>query len=491
MMISEALYALIKLTPQEKDATLELYRLANDQFIWLKNEETKVALLLLANAAEQGLKSNDYQSQWLSAQWDHLKTIPFPSLHQQALFDTTLTHNLLHYYSDVRYGRIKPSRANSKFTYSKDPIELAQKIWNAIQKSTLIQLGQQFEPTLSFYHNLKKALHNYQKAIKDFPKIAFKFKKPLKIGQKDPQVIKLRRLLITLADFVSIKEISLSVLNSQLYDKPLSEAIKRFQKRHRLKATGRVSKQTVRALNFPLTKRLEKIELGLERFRWVPRYDEDQLIFVNIPSFRLWAFNSLTDKKVKPLTIRVVVGKASRHKTPTFSSKMKYLVFRPYWGIPYSILKNEVFPGMKRDANYLTNRNMELIGNRVRQRPGSRNALGLVKFIFPNKYSIYLHDTPSKSLFRRTRRDFSHGCVRVSKPATLAAYLLKWKTSRVKRAMNRGSGGRRQNLEKEIPVILFYSTALALENSSVTFLNDVYGRDAKLIRLLKKKVKRI
>ncbi len=348
----------------------------------------------------------------------------------------------------------------------------------------MLQLSNDFEPQLKFYKNLKQALHNYQRANNQYPHLAFKFPRTLKKGQQNHQVIKLRKLLITLGDFKFIEGINNAVIDNPIYDEAMSEAIKHFQRRHRLRVTGRIDKATVKQLNIPLSKRIEQIKLGLERFRWLPRYKEDKLIFVNVPSFRLWAFNSLKNNKIKPLSIRVVVGKASKTRTPIFSSKMKYLVFRPYWGIPYSILKKEVFPGMKRDPNYLANRNMELVGNRVRQRPGGRNALGLVKFIFPNKYSIYLHDTPSKSLFKRTRRDFSHGCVRVSKPANLAAYLLNWKLKKVKRAMHRGRGSQRATLKQEIPVIIFYSTVLAMNDASVTFLNDVYGYDKKLKRKL-------
>ncbi len=488
-LIKEVLQGFINTTPQEKEAMDEIYDLANHQFLWSNNQQIKIeiALLLLAAANEKGLQSEDYQSQWLSLQWQQLKKNRMSSLYQLALFDTTLTHNILHYYSDLHYGRIQPKLVKFLFNPQKDPLKLAHQTWTAIQKNTMIELSRQFEPQLHFYTNLKKGLHNYQKAAKNHLELKFKFVKPLKIGRSDPQVIKLRRLLITLGDFIFIHKIDKVILDSHVYDRAMAKAVKHFQKRHGLKATGRVDKRTLKSLNKPLSERIEQIKLGLERLRWIPRYQEDQLVFVNVPSFRLWAFNTLKDQKRKPLSIRVVVGKASKTRTPIFSSKMKYLVFRPYWGIPYSILKNEIFPGMKRDANYLANRNMELIGNRVRQRPGKRNALGLVKFIFPNKYSIYLHDTPSKSLFKRTRRDFSHGCVRVSHPADLASYLLKWKPAKVKRAMHKGRGSQRAKLEKEIPVVIFYSTVMAAEDGTVTFLKDVYNYDAKLKLELNKK----
>ena len=486
-IIAEMLQGLITSVPQEKKATKEIYRLSAHRLIWFNSRQTEIALILLATANTKGLNTEDYQSQWLNLQWEQLNKNSHTTFYQRALFDNTLTNSILHYYSDLRYGRIKPKRVKFLFEPNKDPIKLAQQTLNAIQNSTMLQLSNAFEPKLHFYRNLKKALHNYQKANKNYPHRVFKFSTALKTGKSHPEVIKLRHLLITLGDFNFIKGIDSTVLKSPLYDRAMTEAIKHYQQRHGLKATGHVDKKTMKQLNIPLSKRIQQIKLGLERFRWIPRYEEDQLIFVNVPSFRLWAFNSLKDKKIEPLSIRVVVGKARKSRTPVFSSKMKYLVFRPYWGIPYSILKNEIFPGMKRDANYLSNRNMELVGNRVRQRPGGRNALGLVKFIFPNKYSIYLHDTPSKSLFKRTRRDFSHGCVRVSQPADLAAYLLNWKSKKVKRAMYKGRGSQRVKLKKEIPVVIFYSTVMAADDATVTFLNDVYGYDARLKRELNKK----
>lgn len=480
-ILTEMLQGLIASTSQEKKATTEIYRLSNHHLIWSKSQQTEIALSLLATAHTKGLNSEDYQSNWLAIQWQQLKQPRLPAFYQWALFDSTLTKNILHYYSDLRYGRIKPRRAMFYFNPAKDALKLAQQTWDAIENGTMIELSDHFEPSLPFYRNLKKALHHYQKAANDHPQL--NFKSPLKTGSNNPQVIELRRLLITLGDFVFMKKVKLSTLNSPIYDKAMAKAVKHFQRRHGLRATGRVDKRTVRALNTPLLKRIQQIKLGLERFRWIPRHKEDQLIFVNIPSFRLWAFNSLNKK---PLTMRVVVGKASKHKTPVFSSKMKYLVFRPYWRIPYSILKNEIFPKMQRDPGYLARHDMERIGNKVRQRPGKRNALGLVKFIFPNDYAIYLHDTLSKSLFKRTRRDFSHGCIRVSQPADLASYLLKWDTAKVKKAMSKGKS-RRANLKKDIPVVLFYSTVMAVDDATVTFLNDIYGYDASLIRQLNRR----
>lgn len=335
------------------------------------------------------------------------------------------------------------------------------------------------------YENLKRALNNYQDAYKQDPK-GFKSSKSLKKGGKSEQVARLRHLLITLEDFPVDKDgqPKNTTTTEDVFDKPLADALKNYQGRHWLKKTGYVDNRTLKTLNHPLPKRIEKIELGLERLRWQPHYEENRLILVNIPSFRLWAYNNLDEK---PFTIRVVVGKTKGHKTPVLSSKMGHVVFRPYWGIPSSILKKEIYPAMKRDPTYLKRHNMEMTrGGRVRQKPGGRNALGLVKFIFPNRHAIYLHDTPSKSLFRRSKRDFSHGCVRVSNPDKLAGYLLGWKKANIKKAMYKGKN-RWVKLKHKMPIMIMYSTVLALKGPHVSFIGDVYGKDATLKRLLNKK----
>ena len=478
---------IIASTPQEKEATAEMYRLSNYSLIWLNNKQVDVALELLNEANTKGLHSEDYKSKWLNLQWQQLQKNIKPSFHQLVLFDTALSNNLLHYYSDLRYGRIKPSQAGFNFDVNKEPLKLALETFEASQKGTIKKLSDSFEPTiLPFYRNLKKALLNYQKAIKKHPLVAFKFAKTLKVGDSDPQLVELRSLLTELGDFVFIRKGDEIAVNSTTYDKAMAEAIKNFQERHDLNVNGTLDKDTVKALNIPLSNRIEQIELGLERLRWIPRHEEDQLVLVNIPSFRLWAFDSLKKEKSKPLSMRVVVGKASKHQTPIFTAKMKHLVFRPYWNVPQSIIKNEIMPKIQRNPNYLAYSNMERVGQGIRQRPGSRNALGLVKFLFPNSYSVYMHDTPSKKLFDRSRRDFSHGCIRLAQPADLAEHILKWDATKVKQAMNKGNS-RWINLEKEIPVVIFYSTAIAPNGEGVNFLSDIYDYDARLKEALRKK----
>ncbi|MCK5897684.1 MAG: L,D-transpeptidase family protein [Methylococcales bacterium] len=482
-LIIEIVNTLLETTPVEKKTTKELYKLSEQKPVWTSDKNIKAAFKLLGNAHRKGLKNKDYKVEWLKTKWKFLKNAKFPSFHQVALFDSTLSNSVLHYYSDTRYGRIKTRRVGAFLEQNKKVPEFTQKIWDAIQNEQLVELEEEFEPTLFLYENLKRALNNYQDAYEQDPK-GFKSGKTLKKGGKGEQVARLRRLLITMEDFPVDKDgqPKNTTAAENVFDKSLVEALKNYQGRHWLKKTGYVDNRTLKTLNHPLPKRIEKIELGLERLRWQPHYTENRLILVNIPSFRLWAYNNLDEK---PFTIRVVVGKTKGHKTPTLSSKMGHVVFRPYWGIPSSILKKEIYPAMKRDPSYLKRKGMEMTrGGRVRQKPGGRNALGLVKFIFPNRHAIYLHDTPSKSLFRRSRRDFSHGCVRVSQPGDLAAYLLGWKKANVKKAMHKGKNNRWVKVKGKIPVMIMYSTALARTGPGVTFIGDVYGKDATLKRLL-------
>jgi murein L,D-transpeptidase YcbB/YkuD len=260
-------------------------------------------------------------------------------------------------------------------------------------------------------------------------------------------------------------------------------------------------------LNTPLSQRVRQLELVLERWRWVPHSFARPPIVVNIPEFRLRAY----DDRYRPeLEMKVVVGKAYRHKTPVFSSEMTHLIFRPYWDVPLSIQRAELVPKMVKDPAYLAENDYEIVDSRrqlistravsadmlaqlrsgklfIRQVPGEKNALGLVKFLFPNEYNVYLHSTPAKSLFLRSRRDFSHGCIRVEKPEELAQWVLRgvpgWDMDHIQEAEH-GVDSERVNLDKPIPVLIVYGTAVVRADEEVFFFDDIYGHDAALAELL-------
>ncbi len=231
---------------------------------------------------------------------------------------------------------------------------------------------------------------------------------------------------------------------------------------------------------------------------------------VNIPEFRLRAYAA--DGKVV-LTMNVIVGKAMRHETPVFDRDMQYVVFRPYWNVPPSIQRSEIVPAVSRNRDYIAQKNYEVTTHNgqvitsgpisdevleqlragklaVRQKPGPSNSLGLVKLIFPNEYNVYLHSTPAQQLFAQTRRDFSHGCIRVEKPEELAAWALQarpeWSLEKVRAAMHSGRDNQQVNLPQPIPVLILYVTAVPSPEGSVLFFEDIYGHDATLRKALAK-----
>jgi murein L,D-transpeptidase YcbB/YkuD len=282
-------------------------------------------------------------------------------------------------------------------------------------------------------------------------------------------------------------------------DPMLVAALRRFQERHGLEADGVLGPATWRALSTPLSARLRQIELTLQRWRGLPPNPHPRAIFINIPRFRLYAMHAFDDREASLLQMDVVVGRAVETlRTPTLAADLTHLVFRPSWDVPRSIILGELLPTARRDPQYFTNQRFELLDRagkvfaysaerleqladgtlRVRQQPGTHNALGAVKFVFPNASDVYLHDTPERTLFARTRRAFSHGCIRVADPAALAAWLLEndsaWTAERIAAAMD-GTAPVRVNLPEPVRVYIVYGTAIAREDGSVLFLDDVYG----------------
>ena len=249
-----------------------------------------------------------------------------------------------------------------------------------------------------------------------------------------------------------------------------------------------------------------QITLSLERLRWLPQLPPGPLIAINIPSFRLWAFADAANAQRVTLAMPVVVGRAVRTETPVFIGEMRFVEFSPYWNVPPSILRNELLPLLARDPSYLDREDMEVVRAanngralaasadeliaalrsgeaRLRQRPGPKNALGGVKFVLPNTMDIYLHATPARALFERTRRDFSHGCIRVREPEALAEFVLRgkpeWARSQIEAAMTSGVN-RTVQLAAPIPVVVFYTTVIVDGEGRALFLPDIYGHDGKL-----------
>lgn len=267
---------------------------------------------------------------------------------------------------------------------------------------------------------------------------------------------------------------------NNLYDNQLSSVVLNYKKRHGLSNNFIVDKELLSHLNISISKRIQTILVNMERCRWFSAdlLKFDNFIIVNIPSYQLTFYR---DNK-PDFTSRVVVGK-NLTQTLVFSGLMNQIVFSPYWNIPSSIVQNEILPELKKNKQYLVQHDMEWNGSNLRQRPGKKNALGLIKFIFPNSNNIYLHDTPSKELFKNNKRAFSHGCIRVEKPKELAVTILKndknWNVTKIDSAMHKGNQ-KIYALKNKIPVYIGYFTAWVNDNNEICFYDDVYSRDLRL-----------
>jgi L,D-transpeptidase YcbB len=332
------------------------------------------------------------------------------------------------------------------------------------------------EPVYRQYGLLREYLHRLQEIEQsgqwltveaDFKKYAF--------GDSGKAVLQIRNKLQQTRDLSNNN-------GSSIFDTSLVAAVKSYQQRYGLKEDGIVGPAMIRELNAPLSKRMQQIIVNMERCRWVDADPRGNYLVVNIPQFKLMVYEN--DQVV--WDCNVVVGEEV-HKTVIFQGDMKTIVFSPYWNIPPGILRKETLPAIKRNPNYLARHNMEWNGGNVRQKPGPNNSLGLVKFLFPNSFNIYLHDSPAKSLFNEPRRTFSHGCVRVSEARKLAIYLLRvepaWTEQKIDQAMK---GGREifVNLKESVPVSIVYFTAWVDRAGRINFRDDVYKRDARLMEAI-------
>ncbi len=493
-----------------------LYSLSNHQLLWLGNANAEKnineALGLLANAAVHGLNSKNYDTETLQQKLQSALMLKPDAYRELALYDTALSISLLRFVHDLHYGRVNPQGINFNLKLrEKKLIDLPLLIKNNLAQNTLAQLPLAVEPTVKQYQKLKQALANYRELAANAPPFKLDVKKTLRPGETHPQIAELRRFLILVGDLPK-DETDDNAEKSSRYTDAIAIGVKRFQMRHGLNADGHIGKSSVTALNIPLTERVTQIELAMERLRWLPEPNAGASIIVNIPAFQLWAFNDIDQPDTDVVNMRVVVGNALKTQTPVLMAEMHFIDFMPYWNVPYSIIKNEILPKLARNNDYLNKENMEMVSVfrntenpallneetmnllkegklRIRQRPGGKNALGRVKFIFPNKDDVYLHDTPSSSLFSKSRRDFSHGCVRVANPQKLAEFALKnqddWNAKTIQLAMTTPKM-QRVVLKKPIPVLFFYTTAFFDHDDNLEFYPDIYGHDAVLLEALSK-----
>jgi murein L,D-transpeptidase YcbB/YkuD len=339
-----------------------------------------------------------------------------------------------------------------------------------------------YEPIHPQYQLLKAGIRRYR-ALADEPWPALELPeglRKLEAGDTAEVVARIRHRLQLLGDHANDD-------TGPGYDSTLALAVRRFQLRHGLQSDGVIGPAFLQAINVPLAQRLRTMLINMERLRWVPEGQPSDLLVVNIPEFRLHVY----EQGREVMSMDVVVG-ASATRTVIFADTLSQVVFSPSWTVPASITRNEILPRLRSDPAYLSRNNMEIIGGRasspeIRQRPGPNNALGRVKFLFPNSYNIYMHDTPSHGAFALEQRAFSHGCIRLSRPQELAEYLLRndptWDAERIRQAMYRGRETVLQLQEKR-PVRIGYFTAWVDGEGWLNFRDDVYGHDGRLAREL-------
>ena len=387
-----------------------------------------------------------------------------------------LTENLIDYTrSNYEKGYVKRKEMERFVPFKKaDPIYLADSLLNKKHKDE-----KYFSDVNEAYKLLKDQLDKYVNIAKNggWPEITAD-SKTFKGGKNSPAILNMKKLLYLTGDLPGQD-------TTNVFDDTLKTGIKNFQKRYGYTANGVVSSSLLKEMNVPTIKRVQQILINMNRMRWMPQEPDGKLILVNIPEFILHMY----DGKNKVFDMVVVVGKEG-HNTTIFSDKLTTIVFSPYWNLPESIVKKEILPSIAKNANYLESHNMERTGGTdalpvIRQKPGSDNSLGKVKFLFPNSFNIYFHDTPAKSLFSKDVRAYSHGCIRLSDPEKLANYLLKdkpqWTPERIDTAMNNGNE-QFVALKDPIPVFITYYTAWVDDAGVLNFRNDIYGHDKEIAR---------
>ena len=490
-----------------------LYQTAAYAPLWLHEDiptpQAREVIAILGSADDKGLNSSDYDAQMLGKWLDSINSTTSSNPQELASFDSALSISLIRYASNLYRGRINPKHVNFALEIEPKNEDLASLLRKISTSANPDKLLAKLEPKLGLYENMKKALVRYRQLAKEPPAAPIAVPNKFKPGDHHADVPKIRKLLSVLGDLTEGNPNDAS----QTYDKPLAEAVKRFQARHGLTPDGAIGKTTLAEFNVPLSDRVKKLQLGLERLRWLPEQIGGRYILVNIPSFQLYGYHYGSGAENPDLIMNVIVGEAiDGRSTPVFHSDMTYVNFRPYWNVPDTIAAKEYVPILRRNPGYLGRNNMEIVPNfalnanayaatkgniealasgslKIRQKPGSKNALGLVKFTFPNTNNVYLHSTPNQGLFKRTRRDFSHGCIRVEYPVKLAEFVLKdheeWSTENIESAMHKDKP-KIVTLKTPIPVYITYSTVMADASGQAMFYNDIYGHDQILIDQLAK-----
>lgn len=489
---------------KHRNIIMKFYRERNYRMGWFKQDklvpQAKTFISVVNRAHREGLNPEDYKvknfSQMLNS-YSENKTNDSLRYRLKQEIDVALTASYMHYASDFYRGIVNPRELDQiDWSVRKNKIKLNKALETILRERDSRYPYYQFEPLHEDYNRLRTALQQYReiKQAGGWPEIPSNVK--LKVGDTAQVVTALRKRLYPQNQGTPAGP------DANRFTEDLKNAIVDFQMRHGLRPSGDLNRETTKAMNVSIDDRIDQIIINMERWRWVPKPKkfEEKHIFVNVPEYMLYARQN--GKKV--MEMKVIVGK-TMNSTPVFSDKIEYIVFSPYWNVPNSIIFEEFLPKLQRDPGWLERMDMELLSGysknaqaispysvdwyavneksfkyRIRQRPGPKNPLGDIKFIFPNEHEVYLHHTASETLFSQTQRGFSHGCIRVERPVDLAKFLLDdqpdWTEPRILEAMHAGTE-KYLNLKEEVPVYIVYFTSWVDDKGHVHFRDDIYGHD--------------
>jgi len=474
-------------------------------------DRTRELIASLCDAEREGLRPADYHLPELRRTLERLR----PSLHQQrpqafAVLDLELTRRFLDYGANLLAGRLDSKAVATGWHIRARRSSIDGMLRGAAQGDEFAGMVAPLRPHQVEYAALVRALAGYREILRQGGWPEVRGRRGLRRGDRGARVAALRQRLMITGDLSEG-----AAGNDPLYNRDVAQAVAHFQARHGLPSSGVAGAATLAALNVPVQVRIRQIQLNLERYRWLPVDFGPRYVYVNIPDYELLAYDA--GKPV--LTMQVVVGDEYQNATPVFDDVMTFVVFRPYWYVPRRIMVDEMIPRIRKKLSYLIRHNLEVVDAtreslvlnprrikwsrvdptkiRLRQKPGSTNHLGLVKFMFPNQFAVYLHDTPTPRLFNRSRRTWSHGCVWVEKPVELAGYVLAgqhdWNEEKIRHTMEtpdsadeRGSAdGYTVTLEQPVPVYIVYLTAF-VRDGVLNFRRDAYGKDREAMTRLGK-----
>ena len=498
-----------------KEALPQFYEASAYLPVWvgkkLQNRKIKELMDALMEAELEGLNPDDYHLVKIQHFLERLKNDRFADELSKVDYliqlELLLSDAFMMYGSHLLAGRVNPETIDSEWYANRRGINMAEVLQHTMESGKISRSLHQLSPNQPDYLLLKKALEHYRQIAARGVWETIPAGPKLEKGISAPRVTLLKKRIHAEFEEYQPPNDSANSESAEIFDENLESWVLKFQSKNGLEADGMVGPETLAALNVSAANRIRQIEINMERWRWLPEDLGKKHILVNMANFEA----QVVEKNKVVMNLRVIVGRSYR-RTPVFSDRITYLVFNPYWNVPYKLAVEDKLPLLQKDPEYLQKQNMSVLkildgkeipvnpGSidwrqysksnfpfKLRQAPGPLNALGQVKFMFPNQFNVYLHDTPDRSLFEKTTRSFSSGCIRIEKPLELAAYLLKdesgWEADKIADVIKKNEPTT-VFLKTPVPIHLLYWTAFVDKNNDINFRNDIYGRDKKLIHAL-------